>query len=187
MTTQQTNEGFGVGDLKLVLTPKIHIDEFCSKIGKDSEIIVISFLINDRQAAIDVVDFLEKGYEFILDADISASEIRPGSYLIFVEILRRTRIIEQLFKIISDLSAASELNNNEWKFRYLTDDKYYPLTKEELKKHVPLSPGVYNKTVKTPVDEIKTLSGIPIYENYPVTPAIQTLQHAAGIDITKTR
>ena len=56
------SESFEVGDLKLVLEPKIHIDEFCSKIGKDSEIVVLSFLINDRQAAIDVVDFIEKGF-----------------------------------------------------------------------------------------------------------------------------
>ena len=178
----QIKEGFSVGDLKLVLEPKIHIDEFCSKIGKDNEIIVISFLINDRQAAIDVVDFLEKGYEFILDADISASEIRPGSYLIFVEILRRSRIIQQLFKIISDLSASSGLNKDEWKFRYVTDDDYYPLTAEEIKKHVPLSPGAYTKTVKTPVEEIQKLSGIPIYETTSNDPAIQALQHAAGIN-----
>ena len=82
-------EGFEVGDLKLILEPKIHIDEFAAKAGKDDEIIVFSFLIHDRQAAMDIVDFFEKGYDFILDADISTSEIRPGSYLVFVEILRR--------------------------------------------------------------------------------------------------
>ena len=104
-----------------------------------------------------------------------------------MEILRRSRLIPQLFKIISDLSAASKLNNNEWRFRYVTDENYYPLTKEEIKKHVPLSPGAYNKAVKTPVDEMKTLSGIPIYETYPNSLEIQTIQHAAGIDTTKPR
>lgn len=175
------SENFEVGDLKLVLEPKIHIDEFCSKIGKDNEIIVLSFLVNDKQAAIDMVDFFEKGYDFILDADISASEIKPGSYLVFVELLRRLRVVHQLFKMISDLQAASELNMKDWKFRYVTDDDYYPLTKEALKEHVPLTPKSYKELVSEPIEEMKKLSGIPVIEEVPNDLAMQSLQHAAGI------
>jgi len=36
-------EGFEVSDLVNVLEPKIHIDEFNSKMGKDDDIIVLSF------------------------------------------------------------------------------------------------------------------------------------------------
>lgn len=179
---QNLVESFEVGDLKLVLEPKLHIDEFCSQIGKDNEIIVISFLVNDKEAATDIVDFLEKGYDFILDADVSASEVKPGSYLVFVELLRRNRVVHQIFKIISDLQAASGLNIEDWKFRYVTDnDKYYPLTKEALKAHVPLSPRAYKDVVVTPVEEMKKLSGIPVYENIEKDLDIQAIQHAAGI------
>ena len=176
------SESFEVGDLHLVLEPKIHIDEFCSKIGKDDEICVISFLVNDKEAAIDLVDFFEKGYDFILDADISASEIRPGSYLVFVELLRRARIIQQIFKMISDLTAASGLNKKDWKFRYVTNENYYPLTKEDLKAQVPLTPRAYKERVVEPIEEMKKLSGIPVYESFEKNLYLQTLQHAAGID-----
>jgi hypothetical protein len=176
------SEAFEVGDLKLVLEPKIHIDDFCSKIGKDDEIMVVSFLVNDKEASIDLVDFLEKGYDFILDADISASEIRPGSYLVFVELLRRARIISQILLITSDLTAASGLNKKDWKFRYVTDDKYYPVTKEELKAHVPLTPRAYKEKVISPIAEMKQLSGIPTNESISKNLGLQVLQHAAGID-----
>jgi hypothetical protein len=175
------DEGFEVNDLKLVLEPKLHIDEFQSKIGRDDEISVISFLVNDKDAASDIVTFFETGYSFILDADISASEIKPGSYLVFVELLRRARIIQQLFKMIEDLSAASGLNKDDWKFRYVTSEKYHPLTKENLKKYVPLSARAYNERVVEPIDEMKKLSGIPVYESYSKDMVVQTIQHAAGI------
>ena len=179
-------ESFEVNDLHLVLEPKIHVDQYSSKIGKDDEICVLSFLVNDRQAAIDLVDFFEKGYDFIIDADISASEIKPGSYLVFVELLRRARIIPQIFKIISDLNAASGLNRKDWKFQYVTDENYYPLTKENIKEHVPLSAKIYRETVIEPIDEMKKLSGIGINEHINKDMAIQTLQHAAGINISYT-
>lgn len=179
------NEKFEVGDLFLVLEPKIHIDEYKSKIGRDDEVCVISLLVNDQQASKDLVDFLEKRYNFILDADISASEIRPGSYLVFIELLRRNRVIEQLLKILSDLVAASKIEIKNWKFRYVTDEEYYPVTKEELKKHVPLSPKAYKKTVNEPIKEIKQLSGLPIHESIKMTEDLQALQHAAGIPLHK--
>ena len=178
---EQINESFEVGDLHLVLEPKLHIDEFASKIGKDDEICVLSFLINDKNAAQDIVSFIENGYDFVLDADISASEVKPGSYLVFVELLRRVRIIQQIFKMISDLSAASTLNKNEWKFRYVTDERYYPLTTDMLKKHVPLTARAYKDRVIEPIEEMKKLSGIPIYESNDKNMELETLRHAAGI------
>ena len=186
-TSKTLSEGFGVGDLKLVLEPYLEIDMYKSKIGKDDEICVINFLVNDKQAAIDLVDFIEKGYNFCLDADISSTEFKPGSYFVFVELLRRLRIIPQIFKIISDLSAASELNLSKWKFRYVTSDEQYHLTKEELKKHVPLSPKSYKETVVTPIEEILKLSGVPIKESFLKDETLQSLQHAAGIDSLKNK
>lgn len=180
---KELSESFEVGDLKLVLQPKISIDEFSSKIGKDDEICVLSFVVNDHHAAVDLVDFLEKGYDFILDADISASEITPGSYLVFVELIRRMRIIPQIFKIISDLEAASGLNKKDWTFRYVTSNTYHKLTKENLKKYVPLSARVYKEIVKKPIEEMKKLSGIQVNESFSNDDiTLKVLQHAAGID-----
>ena len=178
---QHISESFEVGDLHLVLMPRIEIDMYASKIGKDDEICVVSFLVNDKTAAQDLVSFFENGYEWILDADISASEVKPGSYLVFIEILRRVRLIHQLLKLLSDLSAASKINKNEWKFRYVTSEKYYPLTVKALEKHVPLTARAYKDKVVAPIKEMQMLSGIPIYEHSKKDLELEAIQHAAGI------
>jgi hypothetical protein len=175
-------EAFEVNDLKGVLVPKLHLDQYSSKIGTDEQILVLSFLINDKQAAIDIVDFFEKGYDFILDADISSSEITPGSYLVFVELTRRLRNIEQIFTLINDLSAASGLNIKEWKFQYINQDVYHPLTKKELKDVVPLTARSYKEHINNPIKEMKVLSGLSVTEQYSEDEYILKLKHAAGID-----
>jgi hypothetical protein len=176
------NESFEVNDLKLVLSPKIHVDEYSSKIGKDSDIIVVSFLVHDKQAAMDLINFIEVGYDFVLDADLSASEIEPGSYLVFVELMRRLKCVNQIFKIIDDLRGASGFKKSDWKFRYINDDEYYPVTFDNFKKMVPLSPKSYKDNIAGPIEEMLSLSGIPIVESIPVTDSeLKALQHAAGI------
>lgn len=178
---KKLNESFEVSDLKYVLSPKLHFDEFCSKIGKDDDIAVISFLVHDKSAALDLISFFENGYDFILDADISASEIEPGSYLVYVEILRRRRLISQIFKLISDLSAASQLKSADWKFKYMDSEKYLPLTEINLKTYVPLNPRSYREHINKPIENLKQLSGIKTEGYISNDPLIQTLMHAAGI------
>jgi len=181
MKQKLVESGFGVGDLKNVLSNSIHVDEFKSKIGKDDNILVISFMVNDHQASIDLVNFLEVGYDEILDADISSSEIKPGSYLVFIELLRRRRVIEQILEIVSDLQAASGIKPEDWRFRYINDEEYHPLNAEELKKHVPLSPKSYRDKIIKPIADMKALSGIDVKEEYVHDDLIETLLHASGL------
>ena len=83
--------------------------------------------------------------------------------------------------MIDDLSAASGLNKSEWTFRYINDKNYYPLNKDEIKKRVPLSPKAYRMHVSEPIKEMKTLSGLSVYEPYQLDNDIETLMHRAGI------
>ena len=181
---QKIIEGFTVGDLVNVLKPLIKIDTFASKIGRDDDITVLSFLLHSQQAALDLVEFFQKGYEFILDADVSASEIKTGSYLVFVELKRCRQLISQIFMLIDDLRASSGLNRDSWKFSYINSKECHALTTENLKKWVPLSPRAYRRDVVKPIQEIRRLCGLPINEKYYRDSAIEQLQHAAGIDST---
>jgi hypothetical protein len=159
-------ESFEVNDLKNVLHDKIHIDEFNSKIGDDDQNIVVSFMVDDRKAAEDLIDFLERGYDYILDADLSTSEVKPGSYLVFVEIPRRAKFFNQITEIVNDLRAASNIDPKLWKFRYLRDETYFPLTKENIFKFVPLSPKIYRERFMLPIEE-----------------SLNSVRHAAGIAV----
>ena len=56
--------------------------------GTDEDIIVLSFVVKDKSPAQDLMMFLESGYDFVLDADVSAGTMEDGEYLVFAEIER---------------------------------------------------------------------------------------------------
>ena len=183
MQQYRLDENFEVGDLKGILQDWLHIDQFRSKIGSDDKNIVVSFGVFDKAAANDLVDFLERGYDFILDADISAKEISPRKYLVFAEFMRRRRFPEQLLKGISDLRAASKIDPKSWTFRYMKQKTTLALTAENLRKVVPLSPKKYRDLfVKKPIDDLKVAAGIetpgPGISN---DPELNNLQNLAGL------
>jgi hypothetical protein len=49
--------------------------------GDDDDIIVASFFVRSQQAARDLMNWFEKGYDWVMDADVSPGEISPGRYL----------------------------------------------------------------------------------------------------------
>jgi hypothetical protein len=176
-------EGFEVNDLKNVLHDKIHIDEFNSKIGDDDQNIVVSFMVDDRGAAEDLIDFLERGYDFILDADLSTSEVRPGSYLVFVEIPRRSKFYDQIIEILEDLRAASNIDPESWKFKYLRDTNYYPLNRENILKYVPISPRIYRDRFMSALDEVRHAAGIPIVHKSVKNKLMDALRLLSGLPV----
>ena len=61
--------GLQKADLKDMVDHIFEIDSFKSKMGEDNNIVTISFSTKTNETAKDLVEFLEKGYSFILDAD----------------------------------------------------------------------------------------------------------------------
>ena len=81
-------EGLDYHDMKGQIDPKVSIDEYAAKMGEDSEIVTMTFILKSKGAAKDLVSWLEIGYDFILDASVSEGELEPGKWLVFVEIGR---------------------------------------------------------------------------------------------------
>ena len=54
-------------DMEGMIKPTIHVDEFAAKMGDDDDIIVISFFVRGEQAARDLVNWFEKGYDWVKD------------------------------------------------------------------------------------------------------------------------
>ena len=61
--------GLRNGDLKDLLNPVFEIDNFKSKMGDDEDVVVVSFSVSEAAAAKDLVEFIEKSHDFVLDAD----------------------------------------------------------------------------------------------------------------------
>jgi len=69
----------------------------------------MSFYVHNIVVAEDLVKWFETGYTFIIDADRSPGEIEPNRYLVFVEIKRRTQLIEQMKEMLEDFNTLTDL------------------------------------------------------------------------------
>ena len=111
---QRLNEGLEYGDLKRSVVPEVTIDTFKSKMGDDKDICTITLLCKEKNPAIDLMNFLEKSYDWLLDAEISSGERDDGKYLVFVEADRNKELpthIEQMIRDLLNLTEDKELQS----------------------------------------------------------------------------
>ena len=193
MSTKLT-EGNYRGDLRRLLDPELHIDQHTSKMGNDDDIIVCSFKIKGKESAQDLMSFLETGYDFILDADVSPGEVSPGKFLVFFEMSRRTRAAADIYRIVEEVLNLSLQKMEEWTFAYGTPIKRgtrekfdtIPLTLENLKSNIPMSPREYRNTQEPEQDDdeiaaMKTIAQIPVNQTAPQDDEMDTLRQQAGL------
>jgi len=166
-------------DMEGLLKPTIHVDEFTSKMGEDDDIIVVSFFIRDNKAAKDLMNWFEKGYDFVIDADCSPGEIKPNRFLVYVEIRRRSSAGAHVQQLLDDLSTLTEFEPKDWTMVY--EGKEVPFTQEEFERIVPLSPKEYRKTHDEDLNEMRVAAGLPTKTYYEQDDAIKAIQAAAGI------
>lgn len=176
---QQLNEGLGYKDLEGIMKPTIHIDEFSSKMGEDSDIIVVSFFVRDRQAARDLTAWFEKGYDFVLDADTSPGEIKPNRYLVYLEMRRRNAAPRQIDEILDDLSTLTEYASSDWIMVY--KKRKHAWNPETFAQLVPLTPNEYRERTQSDLNEVRVAAGIVTKNIYPRDADMRAMQAAAGI------
>lgn len=178
MVSLQLSEGLDYKDMVGMLKPTIHVDEFSSKMGDDDDIIVVSFFVRSKEAAKDLTNWFEKGYDWVLDADTSPGEIKPGRFLVYIEIRRRSSAGKNLALAIEDLASLTEFEPNNWVQVY--KDKETPFSAEEFDRVVPLSPKQYRKEHEGDLNEMRAAAGIDTKQIYKRDFDIQQLQSAAG-------
>ena len=137
--------GLRHGDLKDLVYHIFEIDAYASKMGEDKNIITLSFTVKDRSPADDLVKFLEGGYGFILDSDVTSGEQSDGNYRVFVELERDRDANKNIVEIVDGIQKLSDIDN--FKFRYYKGFKSHNVTLENLDKEVPLDPDSYGVTV----------------------------------------
>lgn len=150
MNNHQLNEGLRPLDLDNLVSDLFEIDTFRSKMGEDRDICVLSFQVKDRQPAIDMMEFIEKGFNFVLDADISSGENNDGEYTVFVEIPRKPKLKEYIKEIADGVRRLTGIN--EWYFRYHKSFERHKVDETTLEQYVPNSPIAYDgflENVKT--------------------------------------
>lgn len=134
-----------INDLRDLLRTKIHIDEFESKMGKDDDIVVISFKLKYRDPAVDLVNYLEKGYDWVLDADVSTGTVSDGGWIVFIEASRKPSLANKINDLLEDLKSLSGNDPTTYVYRYKNDTDYRPFSAEDFEKIVPLTPREYRR------------------------------------------
>jgi hypothetical protein len=142
---QQLNEGLRPLDLKEMVHPTFDIDVHRSKMGEDKDVCVLSFQVKDRAPAKDMMEFIEKGYHFVLDSDISSGENEDGEYSVFVELSRSPRLAEQIKDITYGVRKLTGID--DFKFKYYKQPELHNVTEETLASIVPSTAVAYESAM----------------------------------------
>jgi hypothetical protein len=189
-------ENLEMGDLKRLVHNELHVDEYKSKMGTDADVCVISFKVAGKEPSADLVSFIEKGYDFVLDADVSSGEKEGGDYLVFVELERTKQLPEQIIEMLDDVMNLTEQTLEDWRVRYYKSVTDNELTKESLASIIPLTPEDYSakydkedeevdstepEDITQDLDAMKAVAGVPIDTKAPVNDFTESLRVAAGL------
>jgi hypothetical protein len=146
---QQLNENLREKDLKNLINNIFEIDSYKSKMGEDKDIVVLSFTVEDKEPADDLVNFIERGYDFVLDADVTPGELKDGRYKVFVEIERNRRSPENILEILDGVGKLSGIEN--FKFRYYKSFNSIPADQNTITEMLPTSKDSYEIKIKESV------------------------------------
>ena len=117
-------------DLGHLVDKIIEIDSYKSKMGEDSDIVTLAFSVQGNEPAKDLENFIEKGYPFVLDADVTSGEQSDGTYKVFVEIERTKDISNNILEIADGVKKLADLES--MKFRYYKNFRSRDLDEENL-------------------------------------------------------
>ena len=161
MFNKKLNEGLEFKDMENLIKPTVYVDAFAAKMGSDDEVTVVSFYVRNNRVADDLVNWFEKGYDFVLDADRSPGEVKPGRYLVYVEMKRRSSLPEWITRLLEDLSTLTEHEDpQDWMLGI--GEEEFPYTEDMVRAKVELSPHKYREAKESGLNEMRIASGLPV-------------------------
>ena len=134
-------EGLDYLDMVDQIEPNVSVDEYAAKMGRDSEIVTLSFIVTSEAAGNDLVDWFERGYDWVLDASLSDGQLAPGQHVVFVEMKRRSKVPERIVELLEDLKTLTDMELDEWTVT-VNEEEYKPDV-EKLKQVITISPHQY--------------------------------------------
>ena len=115
-------EGLDFNDMDGQIDPVVTVDEYSAKMGKDSDIVTLAFVVKSEEAGSDLVDWFERGYDFVLDASVSEGEVKVGKWLVFVEMNRRSSTPERIVELLQDLKTLTGMKLSDWTVQVEDED-----------------------------------------------------------------
>ena len=149
------NEGLDYHDLEGQMIPTVTVDEYAAHMGNDSEIVTLAFTIKSEAAGNDLVDWFERGYDFVLDAQVSEGEVKPGQFLVFVEMNRRSSVPKRIIELLDDLETLTAIPVKDWTI--VVDEEEYSPEEDILKQVITISPHDYREEEEVEEEEINEM------------------------------
>jgi hypothetical protein len=149
------NEGLEYHDLEGQMLPTVTVDEYAAHMGDDSEIVTLAFTVKSAAAANDLVDWFERGYDWVLDAQVSEGEVKPGQYLVFVEMNRRSSVPKRIIELLDDLETLTAIPVKDWTI--VVDEEEHSPEEDILKQVITISPHDYRETEEVEEEEINEM------------------------------
>jgi hypothetical protein len=137
----QLNENLHALDLKNLVKKVFEIDSYKSKIGDDEDVVVVSFTVDYEDPAKDLENFIEMGYDFVLDADCSPGETDDGNYKVFVELERGRHVAKQIKEMLDGIERLTGMP--DMRFRYFKSFKSQDATEDNLAAAIPTDKDAY--------------------------------------------
>lgn len=178
---KQLNEGLDYHDMKNMIESTISVDEYAARMGDDSEVVTVTFIVKNKSAAEDLVSWLELGYDFILDASVSEGELEPNKWLVFVEMKRRSNVPNKIIEILQDLETLTDLKLKDWEVK--VDDHTHDANVDILKQVIITNPKQYSleKGGEEELNEMRQIAGLSNKNVHDIDEEIKKYIQNAGL------
>jgi len=152
------NESLNYLDMEHLILPIVTIDKYKATMGKDSDIITLGFTVKNESAAEDLVNWFERGYDWVLDAERSPSEVSPNKYIVFVELQRKKIAAKHIIQLIEDLKTLTGIPIENWSLK--VNDQKGDATVEFIETYVPLRSSEYKDEHEDELNEWRNIAGL---------------------------
>lgn len=180
--TKILNEGLDYEDMEGQVVPELSVDEYKAKVGKDSDIVTLAFIVKSSLAGKDLVDWFERGYDFVLDAKLSDGEISRNKWLVFVEMNRRSSVPKKIVDMLDDLKTLTNLKLADWTVK--VNDEEYDADENILKQVIILNPNEYKikkEQDNTDLNEMREIAGLETKSGHTQDAYIKNIKAMAGM------
>jgi len=121
---------------------RISIDEFEPKTGELEDVIVVGFRTTDEPPAKDLYNYINNSFIEVRDVEVSPNPNPEGYFLVFVELDRKTGVLDTIRELVSEIENVS--GKLKWKAStHITGDDYYPLNGDDIQNYVFQTPEEY--------------------------------------------
>lgn len=174
-------EGLDFNDMEGQVDPTVSVDEYEAKMGKNSDIVTLSFVVKSEQAGEDLVNWFERGYDYVLDASLSEGEVDTGKYLVFVEMNRRSAVPERIVELLKDLKTLTGLKLTDWTVKF--EDEDYDPDEKILRQVIICNPGEYRqqKENEEELNEMRSIAGLEAKQVHKKSELTQKFRDIAGL------